>query len=37
MLEKDFKETIVNIKKEIVDTQTKILIDANNRLINLYF
>lgn len=37
MLEKDFKETIVNIKEEIVDTQTKILIDANSRLINLYF
>lgn len=37
MLEKDFKETIVNIKREIIDTQTKILSDANSRLINLYF
>lgn len=37
MLEKDFKETIINIKKEIIDTQTKILCDANIRLINLYF
>ena len=37
MLEKDFKETFINIKKEIIDTQTKILSDANIRLINLYF
>lgn len=37
MLEKDFKETIVNIKKEIINTQTQILSDANIRLINLYF
>ena len=37
MLEKDFKETIVNIKNEIINTQTQILSDANGRLINLYF
>lgn len=37
MLEKDFKETIVNIKNEIINTQTQILSDANSRLINLYF
>lgn len=37
MIEKDFKETIVNIKKEIINTQTQILSDANIRLINLYF
>ncbi len=37
MLEKDFKETFINIKKEIINTQTQILSDANIRLINLYF
>lgn len=37
MLEKDFKETIINIKNEIINTQTQILSDANSRLINLYF
>ena len=37
MIEKDFKETIVNIKNEIINTQTQILSDANIRLINLYF
>ena len=37
MLEKNFKETIVNIKNEIINTQTQILSDANSRLINLYF
>ena len=37
MLEKDFKETIVNIKNEIINTQTQILSDSNSRLINLYF
>ncbi len=37
MLERDFKETFVNIKKEIISTQTQILSDANIRLINLYF
>lgn len=37
VLEKDFKETIVNIKNEIINTQTQILSDANGRLINLYF
>ena len=37
MLEKDFKETIVSIKNEIINTQTQILSDANSRLINLYF
>ena len=33
MLEKDFKETIVNIKNEIINTQTQILSDTNSRLI----
>ena len=37
MFEQDFKETIVNIKNEIINTQTQILSDANTRLINLYF
>ena len=37
MSEKDCKETIVNIKNEIINTQTQILSDANIRLINLYF
>ena len=37
MLEKNFKDTIVNIKNEIISTQTQILSDANIRLINLYF
>lgn len=37
MLEKDFKDTIINIKNEIINTQTQILSDANSRLINLYF
>ena len=37
MLENEFKETIVNIKREIINTQTQILSDANSRLINLYF
>lgn len=37
MFEKDFKETIVNIKNEIINTQTQILSDVNRRLINLYF
>lgn len=36
-LENEFKETIINIKKEILNTQTQILSDANVRLINLYF
>ena len=37
MLEKDFKEIVVNIKKEINQTQVLIMSDANIRLINLYF
>lgn len=37
MLEKDFKETIININQEILDTQISIMSDANKRLINLYF
>ena len=37
MFEKDFKDTIVNIKNEIINTQTQILSDVNSRLINLYF
>ena len=37
MLEKDFKEIVVNIKKEITQTQVLIMSDANIRLINLYF
>lgn len=37
MLEKEFKETIVNIKDALISTQTHILSDANSRLICLYF
>lgn len=37
MLEKNFKDTIINIKNEIISTQTQILSDTNIRLINLYF
>lgn len=37
MLEKNFKDTIINIKNEIISTQTQILSDVNIRLINLYF
>lgn len=36
-LENEFKETIINIKNEIINTQTQVLSDANVRLINLYF
>lgn len=31
MLEKDFKETIINIKNEIISTQTGILSDAKTQ------
>ena len=37
MLEKDFKNTIIDIKNEIKNTQISIMSDANKRLINLYF
>lgn len=37
VLEKEFKETIVNIKDALISTQTHILSDANSRLICLYF
>ena len=37
MLEKDFKEVMVSIKREINQTQVLIMSDANIRLINLYF
>ena len=37
MLEKDFKETIINIKQEIQNAQILIMSDANKRLIQLYF
>lgn len=37
MLEKDFKEIIVSIKKEINQTQVLIMSDANIRLLSLYF
>lgn len=37
MLEKDFKELVLNIKQEISQTQVLIMSDANVRLINLYF
>ena len=37
MLDKGFKEVIINIKNEISKTQVLIMSDANIRLINLYF
>ncbi len=37
MLEKDFKNTIIDIKKEIQNTQIAIIGDANKRLLNLYY
>ena len=37
MLEKDFKEIVLNIKREIHQTQVTILSDANKRLIELYY
>lgn len=37
MLEKDFKNTIIDIKNEIKNTQISIMSDASKRLINLYF
>lgn len=37
MLEKDFKNTIIDIKKEIINTQVSIMSDANKQLINLYY
>jgi len=37
MIEKDFKEIIVKIKKEITKTQVSIMSDANQKLINMYF
>lgn len=37
MLEKDFKNTIIDIKNEIKNTQISIMSDANKRLINLYY
>lgn len=37
MLDKEFKNLIVDIKKEIKETQTLVMSDANNRLINLYY
>ena len=37
MLEENLKNTIMNIKKEIMETQISIMSDANKRLINLYF
>ena len=32
VLEKDFKETIVNIKDELINTQTQILSDAKQTI-----
>ena len=37
MLEKEFKELIVNVKNDILNTQYKIIENANLELINLYF
>ena len=37
MLEKDFKELMVNIKKEIKTSQMKTMLEANKNLIILYF
>ena len=37
MIDKDFKNTIIDIKNEIKNTQISIMSDANKRLINLYY
>lgn len=37
VFEKDFKNTIIDIKNEIKNTQISIMSDANRRLINLYY
>lgn len=36
-MDKDFKDTILEIKNEISKTQTLVMSDANVRLINMYF
>ena len=37
ILDRDFKDTILEIKNEISKTQTLVMSDANVRLINMYF
>ena len=37
MLEKDFKDIVLNIKNEIKTSQTKAMIEVNKNLITLYF
>ncbi len=37
MLEKDFKDIVLNIKNEIKTSQTKTMIEVNKNLITLYF
>ena len=37
MLEKDFKDVVLNIKNEIKTSQTKTMIEVNKNLITLYF
>ena len=37
MLEKDFQELIINVKKDILSTQYKIIQNANLELLNLYY
>ena len=37
MLEKNFKDIVLNIKNEIKTTQTNTMIEVNKNLIMLYF
>ena len=37
MVEKDFKDIVLNIKNEIKTSQTKTMIEVNKNLIMLYF
>ena len=37
MLDKDFKEIILNVKNDILITRNRIMLNANYELINLYF
>ena len=37
MLEKDFKQIVIDIKKQIISTQYEIMKQSNKQLLNLYF
>ncbi len=37
MLDKSFQEVTTNIKNAITKTQLEIMMNANNRLVNLYY